>query len=66
MFGARIELSAAERMSVTLELRFDTGGLLFLMLPIKDKYDVDKTDTSDTLKDNVPEAIGEIQLHAIG
>lgn len=36
------------------------------MLPLKDKYDVDKTDTSDTLKDNVPEAIGEIQLHTIG
>ena len=40
---------------VTLELRFDTVGLLFVGQP----------DTIDALKDNIQEAIGEIRLHTI-
>ena len=30
---------------------------------VKDKYYADKTETIDTLKDNIRKAIGEIQLH---
>ena len=32
---------------------------------VKDKCDTDKPETIDTLKDNIREAIGEIQLHTI-
>ena len=46
----------------TSELRFDTVGLLFV-----DYYKCysDKSETIDTLKYNIREAIGEIQLHKI-
>ena len=40
----------------TSELRFDT---------VKDKCYVGKPDTIDALKDNIREAIGEIQLHTV-
>ena len=43
----------------TLELRFDTVGLLFVGC-----Y-ADKSETIEVLKDNIREAIGEIQLHTI-
>ena len=43
----------------TLELRFDTVGLLF------DKCYTNKPETIDALKENICEAIGEIQLHTI-
>ena len=32
---------------------------------VKDKYYVDKPETIDAVKDNIREAIGEIQLHTI-
>ena len=32
---------------------------------VKDKYYADKPETIDALKDNIREAIGEIQLHTI-
>ena len=50
---------------VTLELRFDTVGLLFVGCLQKDKCYADKPETMDALKDNIREAIGEIQLHTI-
>ena len=43
----------------TSELRFDTIGLL------EDKCYADKPETTDALKNNIHEAIGEIQLHII-
>ena len=42
----------------TSQLRFDTVGLLFVACR-------DKPETIDALKDNIREAIGEIQLHTI-
>ena len=33
--------------------------------PVKDKCYADKPDTIDALKDNIHEAIGEIQLHTV-
>ena len=42
----------------TSELRFDT-------VVLKDKCYADKPETIDALKDNLREAIGEIQLHTI-
>ena len=52
MLHSMFALSAAK-------LRFDTVGLLF------DKCYADKPETIDTLKDNIREAIDEIQLHLI-
>ena len=46
------------------ELRFDTVGLLFLGC-VKGKCYVDKPEIIDALKNNIREAIGEIQLHII-
>ena len=37
----------------------------YLWSAVKDKCYADKPETIDTLKDNVREAIGEIQLHTI-
>ena len=37
----------------------------YLWDAVKDKYYADKPDTIDALKDNIREAIGEIQLHTI-
>ena len=48
----------------TLELQFDTVGLL-LLGAVKDKCYADKPETIDALKDNIREAIDEVQLHAI-
>ena len=48
----------------TLQLRFETVGLLFVGA-VKDKCYADKPETIDALKDNICEAIGEIQLHTI-
>ena len=45
----------------TSELRFDTVGLLFVGA-VKDKCYADKLGTIDVLKNNIREAIGEIQL----
>ena len=42
----------------SLELRFDTVGLLFV--GIKDKCYADKSETIEALNDNIREAIGEI------
>ena len=36
-----------------------------LFVGCKDKYYADKSETIDALKDNISEAIGEIQLHTI-
>ena len=44
----------------TSELRFDTVGLLFVRC-----RNADKPETTDALKDNIREAIVEIQLHTI-
>ena len=48
----------------TSELRCDTVGLLFGGA-VKDKSYADKPELIDALKDNICEAIGEIQLHTI-
>ena len=48
----------------TSELRFDTVGL-YLWGDVKDKCYAAKPETIDALKDNIREAIGEIQLHTI-
>ena len=45
----------------TLELRFD----YYLWSAVKDKCNADRAETIDALKDNIREAIGEIQLHTI-
>ena len=37
----------------------------YLWGAFKDKCYADKSETIDTLKDNIPEVIGEIQLHTI-
>ena len=37
----------------------------YLCGAVKDKYYVDKPETIDALKDNICEAIGEMQLHTI-
>ena len=37
----------------------------YLWGAVKDKCDADKPEAIDTLKDNIREAIGEIQLHTI-
>ena len=37
----------------------------YLWSVVKDKYYADKPDTIDALKENIREAIGEIQLHTI-
>ena len=37
----------------------------YLWGPVKDKCYADKPETIDALKDNIREAIGEIQLHTI-
>ena len=37
----------------------------YLWGAVKDNCDVDKLETIDALKDNIREAIGEIQLHTI-
>ena len=37
----------------------------YLRGAVKDKCYADKPDTNDALKDNIREAIGEIQLHTI-
>ena len=37
----------------------------YLWSAIKEKYYADKPDTINALKDNIREAIGEIQLHTI-
>ena len=49
---------------ITSELRFDTVGLS-LWGAVRDKCYADKPVTIDALKDNIREAIGEIQLHTI-
>ena len=49
----------------TSELRFVTVGLLFVVCGVKEKCYLDKPATIDALKDNIYEAIGEIQLHTI-
>ena len=49
----------------TLQLRFDTVGLLFLGGAVKDKCYADKPETIDVLKGNIRETIGEIQLYTI-
>ena len=49
----------------TSELQFDTVGLLFVGAAVKDKCYADKPETIDTLKDNIHEALSEIQLHTI-
>ena len=46
----------------TSELRFDSVKLLFVGC---DKCYADKTETIDALKDNIREAIGEIQQHTV-
>ena len=46
----------------TSKLRFDTVGLLFVG---GDKRYADKPETINALKDNICEAIGEIQLHTM-
>ena len=38
----------------------------YLWGPVKDKCYADKPETIDAFKDNIREAIGEIQLHIIG
>ena len=48
----------------TLELRFDTV-VSDLWSVVKDKCYADKPETIEDLKDNIHEAIGEIQLHTI-
>ena len=48
----------------TSELRFDTIGLLFVECRQRLCY-ADKPGTIEALKDNICEAIGEIQLHTI-
>ena len=48
----------------TLELRFDTIGF-YLWSAVKDKRYADKPETIDALKDDIREAIGEIQMHTI-
>ena len=37
----------------------------YLWCVVKDKYYADKAEAIDALKDNIREAIGEIQLHTI-
>ena len=37
----------------------------YLWGPVKDKFYVDNSETIDALKDNIGEAIGEIDLHTI-
>ena len=37
----------------------------YLWGAVKDKYYTDKPETIASLKDNIPEAIGEMQLHTI-
>ena len=57
----KIALSAAELMS------FGHLGALdyYLWGAVKDKCYADKPDTIEALKNNISEAIGEIQLHTI-
>ena len=51
---------------MTSELRFDiVRQLFYLWGAVKDKCYTDKPEKIDTLKDNIREAIGEIQLHTI-
>ena len=58
----KIALSAAELMSLaTSELRFE----YYLWSAVKDKCYAVKPKTIDTLKNNIREAICEIQLHTI-
>ena len=40
-------------------------GWMYLWCAVKDKSYADKQEIIDALKDNIPEAIGEIQLHTI-
>ena len=65
MFSAlflKIALSYAELMSFGCDLTpFD----YYLWGAVKDKCYADKPETIDALKDNIREAIGEIQLHTI-
>ena len=42
-----------------------TPSYYYLWGAVKDKCYADKPDTIDALKDNIREAIGEIQLHTI-
>ena len=49
----------------TSELRSDTVGLFYLWGAVKDKCYAAKPETINALKDNIREAIGEIQLHTI-
>ena len=49
----------------TSELQFDTVGLLFIGCAVKDKCYADKPEIIDVLRDNIREAIGEIQQHTI-
>ena len=61
----KIALSAAELMSFGhLGAAIDTVGLLFVGCR-KDKCYTDKPEIIDVLKDNIREAIGEIQMHTI-
>ena len=61
----KILLLASDLMSLaTSELRFHTVGL-FLWDAVRDKCYADKPETIDALKDNIHEAIDEIQLHTI-
>ena len=46
----------------TSELRFDTVGLLFVCYCLLFVF---KPETIDALRDNISEAIAEIQLHTI-
>ena len=59
----KIVLSTAELMSFC---HCDLTPLdYYLWGAVKDKCYADKPETIDTLKDNIREAIGEIQLHII-
>ena len=61
----KIALRLSRCRLATSELRFGTVGLFFWWGAVKDKCYADKPETIDALKDNIHEAIGEIQLHAI-
>ena len=58
----KIALSAAEL--PTSEQKFDTLDY-YLWGAVKAKCYADKPETIDALKENIREAIGEIQLHTI-
>ena len=62
----KIALSAAEADVVWPARSYDFTPLDYYLLgAIKDKCYLDKPKTIDALKENIHEAIGEIQLHTI-